>query len=53
MDGGQDGVPDFDEVVAAGIAQDAEGCVGGIGSKDVANKLVAVDEVSRGLEGEV
>jgi len=44
VDGGEDGVPGFDEVVAASIAEDAEGCVGGVGGEDVADELVAVDE---------
>ena len=28
---GEDRVPDFDEVAAAGVTEDAERCVGGIG----------------------
>ena len=47
MDGGEDGVPDFDEVVAAGVAEDAEGGVGGVGGQDVADELIALDEGSR------
>ena len=44
MDGGEDGVPGLDEVVTAGVAEDAEGCVGGVGGEDVADELIAVDE---------
>ena len=43
MDGGEDGVPDFDEVAAAGVAEDAEPGVGGEGGEDVADELVALD----------
>ena len=41
-DGGEDGVPDLDEVVAAGVGEDAEGGAGGVGGEDVADELVAV-----------
>ena len=44
MDCGEDRVPGLDEVVAAGVAEDAEGCVGGVGGEDVADELVAVDK---------
>ena len=44
VDGGEDGVPGFDEVVAAGVAEDAEGCFGGVGGEDVADELVGVDD---------
>ena len=43
VDCGQDGVPDFDEVVAAGVGEDAEGGVGGVGGEDVADELIAGD----------
>jgi hypothetical protein len=39
----QDRIPDFDQVVAAGVAQDAKGGIGSEGGKDVADELVAID----------
>ena len=47
MDCGENGVPGFDEVVAAGVAEDAEGGVGGVGGEDVADELVTVDDGAR------
>ena len=44
MYGGENGVPGLDEVVTAGVAEDAEGCFGGVGSEDVAYELVGVDD---------
>lgn len=44
MDSGENGVPGFDEVVAASVAEDAEGCVGREGGEDVADELVALDD---------
>ena len=49
VDGGEDGVPGFDEVVTAGVAEDAEGCFGGVGGEDVADELVAVDDGAGGF----
>ena len=52
VDGGEDRVPGFDEVVAAGVGEDAEGCVGGEGGEggeDVADELVAVDHGALGF----
>jgi len=43
VDGRKHGIPDFDEIVAAGVAEDAEGCVGGVGGEDVADELIALD----------
>jgi len=42
-DRGEDGVPDLDEVVAAGVGEDAEGGSGGVRGEDVADELVAGD----------
>jgi hypothetical protein len=39
----QDGVPGFDEIVTAGVGEDAEGCFGGVGGEDVADELVALN----------
>ena len=50
MDCGEDGVPGFNEVVAAGVGEDAEGSVGGVGGEDVADELVSGD-VRVGLRG--
>jgi hypothetical protein len=44
--GGEDGVPGFNEVVAAGVGKDRERCAGGVGREDVADELVAGDEGS-------
>ena len=51
MDGGEDGVPDLDEVAAAGVREDAEPGAGGVGGEDVADELVALDGAS-GFLGE-
>lgn len=49
MDGGEDFVPGLDEVVAAGVAEEAEGGVGCVGGEDVADELVGeVGGVGRG-----
>ena len=61
VDGCEDGIPDLDEVVAAGVAEDAEPSFGGVGGEDVADELVAGDagfggtggEVEEGIVGEV
>jgi hypothetical protein len=45
VDRGENRIPDFDEILAACVAEDAEGCVSGEGSQDVADELVAVDGV--------
>ena len=50
MDGGEDCVPDPDEVAAAGVAEDAEGGIVGVGGQDVADELVAVDKGAGGAE---
>ena len=42
-------VPGFDEVVAAGVGDDAEGCVGCVGGEDVADELVAFDQSAWGF----
>ena len=52
MNCGEDGVPGFDEIVTAGVGEDAEGCFGGVGGEDVADELVAVD-CAGGFTGEV
>lgn len=44
MDGGKDGVPDLYEVLAAGVAEDAEGCVGVEGGEDIADELVTLND---------
>ena len=44
MDGGEDGVPDFDEIAAACVTEDAEPGVGGIGGEHVADELVTLDD---------
>lgn len=41
VDGGDDVVPCVDEVVAAGVGENAEAGVGGVGREDVADELVA------------
>ena len=48
MDCGEDGVPDLDEVLAAAIGEDAEGCVSGVCGQHVADELVAVDYCAGG-----
>ena len=56
MNCGEDGVPGFDEIVTAGVGEDAEGCFGGVGGEDVADELVAVDcgwVITRWFTGEV
>src|SRR3979411_2456038 len=44
MDCRQDRVPDFNEVAASGVAEDAEGGIGCVGGEDVADELVALDD---------
>ena len=53
VDGGEGRVPGFDEVVAAGVAEDAEGGVGGEGGEDVADELVASNADAGGARGEI
>ena len=43
VDCGENGVPGLDEVVASGVAEDAEGCVGAVGGEDIADELIAGD----------
>jgi len=43
VDGGEDRVPRFDEVLAACVRENAEGRVGGVSGEDVTDELVAVD----------
>ena len=43
VDCGEDLVPDFDEVAATCVGEDAEAGVGDVGGEDIADELVATD----------
>ena len=48
VDGGEYGVPSFDEIAATGVAEEAEAGVGGEGGEDVADELVTLNDAVGG-----